>query len=141
VPALAAQLAEIAEAEGLATRLDHRRWRRQPPVIQEPPFSIAQEALQIAVMLACAERLREPLSVAGGAARLRVIDDGSGFDAAATLRDALAEPRPDGGLGLVGIRERALALDGAMRVDSRPGRGTRVEVTVPLPAGGGEAER
>jgi signal transduction histidine kinase len=140
VPALAAHLAEIEETEGLATRLEHRRWRRQPPEIEEPLFRIAQEALHNAVKHAGAERLRVHLSVAGGAARLRVIDDGSGFDAAATLRDALAEPRPDGGLGLVGIRERALALDGAMRVDSRPGRGTRIEVTVPLPAGGGAAD-
>jgi signal transduction histidine kinase len=37
-----------------------------------------------------------------------------------------------GHFGLVGLRERATRLGATLRLDSRPGRGTTVEVTVPL---------
>jgi signal transduction histidine kinase len=55
--------------------------------------------------------------------RLTVLDDGRGFDPEA--------PRP-GHFGLQGLRERAARLGAVLRLDSRPGKGTRVEVTVPL---------
>ena len=37
------------------------------------------------------------------------------------------------GLGMVGMRERVRNHDGRLRVDSMPGSGTTIEVTVPLP--------
>jgi hypothetical protein len=54
-----------------------------------------------------------------------VEDDGRGFDPA----------DDDGGVGLRSMRERAALLDGALRLDCGPGRGTRVEVSVPLAGG------
>jgi signal transduction histidine kinase len=41
-----------------------------------------------------------------------------------------------GGFGLVGLRERAELLGGAVVVDSAPGQGTRVEIRLPLAPGG-----
>ena len=38
-----------------------------------------------------------------------------------------------GHFGLLGMRERAERLGGEMHLESRPGKGTEVEVTVPLP--------
>ncbi|MFF1560545.1 sensor histidine kinase [Streptomyces sp. NPDC058279] len=60
-------------------------------------------------------------------ARLLVRDDGPGFVV------------PDGGpgFGLRGIRTRAQEINGAATVVSGPGRGTTIEVTVPVPASGG----
>jgi PAS domain S-box-containing protein len=56
-----------------------------------------------------------------------VEDDGSGFDARAT---------PDeGGLGLVGMKERAASAGGTVRIDSRPGKGTRVRLSIPQTVG------
>jgi len=55
-----------------------------------------------------------------------VTDEGSGFD---------PETRPgmeQGHFGLEGVTERARALDGAVRIDSRPGRGTRVSLNIAL---------
>jgi len=49
-----------------------------------------------------------------------------GFDA----RD-VERPGRQGGLGLLGIRERVTQLGGTVRIDSVIGRGTRVEVTIP----------
>ncbi|HEX6355950.1 sensor histidine kinase [Actinophytocola sp.] len=67
------------------------------------------------------------VSVAFGAAdtRLVVTDDGRGFDAA----------EPPAGYGLLGLRERAALLGGTVTVDSRPGAGTRVAVSVPTTGG------
>ena len=50
-----------------------------------------------------------------------VEDDGAGFDPEAVTR----------GFGLVSMRERAAALHGSLDLRSAPGRGTRVEVTLP----------
>lgn len=64
------------------------------------------------------------LSLAFGAdVRLVVSDDGRGFDPAVA----------SAGFGLLGLRERAALLGGTVTVDSTPGAGTRVAVTVPLP--------
>ena len=39
------------------------------------------------------------------------------------------------GIGLLGMRERIEILGGSLRVESEPGRGTRVVMEVPLPEG------
>jgi signal transduction histidine kinase len=57
-----------------------------------------------------------------GGVRLRIADDGKGFDAAAV---------PDGHLGLAGMRARAAKIGASFDVTSEPGRGTTIEVTVP----------
>lgn len=58
-----------------------------------------------------------------------VRDDGAGFDAAAWYRKAVHGRRT----GLAGIRERVALLGGTFAVDSAPGGGTRVAVSLPLP--------
>jgi CheY-like chemotaxis protein len=57
-----------------------------------------------------------------GSLRLVVEDSGPGFDIEAV--------RAKGGLGLVSMRERARLAGGTFRIDSAPGRGTRVVLTV-----------
>jgi signal transduction histidine kinase len=52
-------------------------------------------------------------------------DDGAGLPAG----EPGVSPR---GLGLIGMRERAQSLSGTMAVETRPGGGTRVSVTIPL---------
>ena len=52
-----------------------------------------------------------------------VQDDGIGFDSAASIR---------GGLGLLGIRERVVALDGTFHISSLPNEGTVVQVEIPV---------
>ncbi len=71
---------------------------------------------------------REDLAV-----RIVVTDDGRGFDVA-----GVASPGREGGFGLFSIRERAESLRGGVRIESAPGKGTRVEVTIPAARGPGE---
>ena len=65
------------------------------------------------------------ISTTGEGARLEIADDGIGFD--------LAQLQQHSGLGFVSMRERLRGLHGRVRIDSAPGRGTRIEVDVPLP--------
>jgi len=71
-----------------------------------------------------ARTVRLTLGPAPEGVRLIVIDDGTGFDAAAV---------PAGHLGLAGMKARAEAIGGRLEVDSRPGRGTTIAVVVPGP--------
>jgi signal transduction histidine kinase len=47
--------------------------------------------------------------------------------------DGVGGADPDGGSGLRGLRDRLEALDGELRVESRPGRGTTLRAELPIP--------
>ena len=64
---------------------------------------------------------------------LDILDDGCGFDP-----DAVPAPRGDRGRGLTGIRARVAALDGNVVVESAPGEGTALAVSLPLPDPSGQ---
>ncbi len=89
-------------------------------------FRIAQESLTNAVRYAAACALTLTLARVGNHLVLTVTDDGTGFDV-----DAAAD---SGGFGLLGMRERAELANGQFRIDSGPGAGTSVHLTIPLPA-------
>jgi len=59
---------------------------------------------------------------------LIVEDDGKGFDAAG----ALQSPLPSGKLGLLGMKERMMLVDGALEIEGFPESGTTVYARVPL---------
>jgi signal transduction histidine kinase/ligand-binding sensor domain-containing protein len=86
---------------------------------------IAQEAVTNVVKHAGASKVsvrlhREPRKV-----YLRIVDDGCGFDPQNAFSSA------EGHFGLLGMRERAERLGGELRLESEPGRGTRLELVVP----------
>lgn len=132
---LAAVLEEHARRlDGLSLDWQADGWEGASPACEETLFRVAQEALANVAKHAAARRVRVRLSRHGAAATLVVEDDGRGFDA----RQAL-DGRPDGGagpcgLGLLSMRARALALGGRFRLESEPGHGTRIEVSVPAAA-------
>ncbi len=64
---------------------------------------------------------------------LQIVDNGKGFE----LADTSETSGKRQGLGLLGMRERARALGGRFMILSRPGKGTRVSVHLPLTRGGG----
>ena len=100
-----------------------------PPDVALGLYRIAQEALANTVRHADATTAEVTLQASAGSARLTVADDGAGFDP--------EEARRAGGVGLASIEERAQLLGGRCRIASAPGAGTRIEVTVPLPAAEG----
>ena len=68
--------------------------------------------------------------------RLSVEDEGAGFDVEA----AMDREDQDGGFGLFSVRERLWMMGGHMRVESAPGRGTKITLLVPLDEAEGAAE-
>lgn len=84
-------------------------------------YRIAAEALANVVRHAQARRV----SVALRQGSLLVADDGRGFDPAA--------PPDDGRFGLYGMRERARMIGAALEIESAPGKGTTVRLTMPEP--------
>ncbi|USX56088.1 sensor histidine kinase [Lentzea sp. HUAS12] len=88
---------------------------------------VAQGAVANAAEHAAASRVAITLSYLGDAVTLDVVDDGRGFDPAAVQA---ADGR---GYGLASIRGRISELGGTVSVESAPGEGTAVAVTVPTP--------
>src|SRR5262249_36915480 len=88
-------------------------------------YRITQEALRNIVKHSGARHATVRLTRSGGHLDLQIVDKGAGFQ----LQDAERQ-----GLGLVSIRERASALGGRVAIFSAPGRGTRLDVRVPVAA-------
>jgi signal transduction histidine kinase len=95
-------------------------------------YRIVQEALTNVARHAQASRCCVSLRRIDDTIRLAVEDDGRGFDAERE-RNGPGER----GLGLLGMQERVGRLGGTCRVDSAPGKGTRVEINLPI---GGSAQ-
>ena len=101
--------------------------RRFDPEVETAAYRIVQEALTNAARHASASCVEVRVAVEPAWLRIRIADDGQGFDPQSVLSGGKAS-------GLVGMRERAELLDGTLAFDSTPGGGTRLEVALPLPA-------
>ncbi len=89
-------------------------------------YRVVQEALGNAVRHSGADRIEVRLGVLDGHFLADVEDDGHGFDRTSV------EAGDDGGLGLIGMEERAAIIGGELELDTGPGEGTRVRLKVPL---------
>ena len=83
-----------------------------------------QEALQNSVRHNGGADVQVSLTHAGEQIQLLITDEGKGFDVEHAIHN--------GGLGLVSMRERVRQVHGAIQFNSSPGKGARIEVTVPL---------
>ncbi len=108
--------------------------RRLPDHIELALYRIAQECLQNVVKHARATSARLTFTVdsgdTGDVARLEIVDDGIGFD---TFEHPLGGDDM-GGYGLLSMAERAEIVGGRLNIRSRPGAGTAVTATIPLPS-------
>ena len=87
-------------------------------------FRMVQESLANVAKHAAASEVWIRIDRAPGKVVLQVRDNGRGFLPAA--------PRKPYSLGLMGLRERAQLLKGSVTIDSQPGRGTRIDVHIPV---------
>jgi len=123
---LAGRVAGAAELE-LATDLAVRG-ERLDPELETVAYRLVQEALNNVAKHAGATRSTLQVAEIDGHLEVCVADDGCGFDPTAKRS----------GFGLVGMRERVELAGGELRIESRPGSGTRI--TASLPLNGAEAE-
>jgi signal transduction histidine kinase len=89
--------------------------------IEDAVYRLVQEALTNAVKHGKAERARVDVSEDGESLRVRVLDEGRGFDLSA----------PTQGFGLIGMRERAELAGGRLDLRSTPDEGTTIVAVIP----------
>jgi PAS domain S-box-containing protein len=100
---------------------------RLDPVVETALFRVAQQALANVVEHASATHAEVAIDCTGKGVRLRVSDDGRGFDP-----DHVQVIADIAHFGLIAMRERVEALGGRFRVTTAPGHGTVVEASLPL---------
>jgi PAS domain S-box-containing protein len=125
VQALRTHATAVQRRTGLVVVVDAEPIDRLPLACEEALYRIGQEALHNVVKHANASNATIRIVRETDRVRLAVTDDGAGFDP-----DAV----PRGHLGLLGMRQRVDLIGGELRVQSRAGKGTSVEASVPLDA-------
>ncbi len=91
-------------------------------------FRIVQEAMDNISAHSCASSAEVSLAIDDGSLRLKITDDGTGFDVAVKM----SETSSASGLGLRSIKRRAELSGGAIKIVSEPGGGTNIIVDWPL---------
>jgi signal transduction histidine kinase len=103
---------------------------RLGPLTETTTFRVIQEALTNVAKHAGARHVWIELSQSSDNVLIRVRDDGRGF----------APESVSSGLGLTGMRERVALIGGELRIDSQPGAGTLISLTVPAVAAAPQRE-
>jgi signal transduction histidine kinase len=92
-----------------------------PDAVKLCVYRMVQEALNNAHRHALAKTARVNLEQTAEAIRVKITDDGKGFDSKRTR-----------GMGLLGMTERVKRLTGTMEIESKPGTGTTIRAEIPL---------
>jgi PAS domain S-box-containing protein len=121
---LAPALRTLASRSTIPIRLELGTEARLPEPVEVAAYYVASEAAANATKHAHASRLDIALTTSDGNLLLSIRDDGVGG------------ADPDRGSGLVGLRDRVEALGGRIRIDSPPGGGTSLVITLPLDGDG-----
>ena len=123
VNALIALSTRVGAQEG--PRVKRELQAELPPLSAEVElvlYRIAQESLTNALRHSDADSATVSLEADANSVTLSVADDGKG----------LPVELPRGTAGIAGMRERALLVGGRLTIDSRPGQGTEVRLTIPV---------
>jgi PAS domain S-box-containing protein len=129
-PAIMRFVNEFAAAHGIAITAHVVGFdgRQLPPAVEINLYRIMQEALTNIARHAGAHRVSVFAVWQGKQVRLVIEDDGRGFDADRVRRGASEH----GGFGLIGMRERVGIIDGDLRIESTPDKGTTIAVYIPV---------
>ena len=130
---LAAALRSHAErlfnGSGITFELDSAGLgKRLPPSIEIALYRIFQEALSNVLRHSGADQIKITLALRGEAFEGEISDNGHGFN----LEAIDWEANSPHGLGLMGMQERVAQCGGSMEISSREGKGTRIQVRIPL---------
>jgi len=132
LPALRSLVAEFESHHG--RRVDFEAPALLPEVSEEGEvvlYRALQEGLSNVARHTTVEAVSVRLRTEGDMLRLEIRDHGPGFDAPA----ALGTLEANGHLGLAGMRERAIAVGGDVRIDSAHGAGVQLVVRIPIDRG------
>ncbi len=126
--ALQRYITELARHTGANIHYDNEemKFSRLDPAIETTLYRIVQEALTNAIRHAKAQNINITLQSNTTSVTVAIEDDGKGFD----LQEVLTKSKE--ALGLVGMMERASLAGGWLKIETAPGKGTRVLLTLPL---------
>jgi PAS domain S-box-containing protein len=123
-PAVQSYCAEISKQYQIKIEVHQSLPRTLPPDTALCLFRIVQEGLRNVIKHSRASRVDILLEGGIEAVSLTISDNGVGFELLSSLAFA--------GIGLISMRERARMLGGTFDILSRPGRGTKIIVSVPI---------
>jgi signal transduction histidine kinase len=122
-PALQWQAREVSKRSGVSVKVSAEEVPEELPEEHKTCiYRVVQEALHNAVQHSGARNVWVAVRPKNGHLLLTIQDDGKGFD-----------PRADKGMGLLGMEERVTHLGGSFAVESEPGRGTVLRVSLQVP--------
>jgi ligand-binding sensor domain-containing protein/signal transduction histidine kinase len=125
--ALAEMTRRLTAESGVQTQFQvGGTFRPLPPQVENNLLRIGQEAVNNAVRHAQARTIAVNLDFDARGVRLSVRDDGRGFDRQSQSNGS------NGHFGLVSMRERAEEMGGSVQINSSPGEGSEVLVSVPI---------
>jgi signal transduction histidine kinase len=128
VPALQAQLEDFQRRSGIECEFrDDQVADRLPDMVKTCVYRVVQEALHNCEKHSGARKVSVAVRQTAAFVSLKVEDDGLGF-----LLNSQGMASRGAGLGLLGMRERVSIAGGTLSIDSAPGRGTRIEVQIPI---------
>src|SRR6476646_8498202 len=119
--AIGGQVAQFARSEIEAALTEEGDFSDLDGDVQLVVYRVAQEALSNAARHSGAKRIAVALRRSDRGVELEISDDGRGF----------AFEESEGGLGIAGMRERALLIGAELIIESRLGAGTKVHLSVP----------
>lgn len=124
IGALQQRMEVVERRAGVAVEFQVKDVTELPSELESHVYQIAQEALNNILKHSGATRVALRLTMEQALLRLAIEDNGKGFDPALSKKAA--------GFGLASMRERAERVGGRLGIDSKPGAGTRLSLTVPL---------
>ena len=131
IPALQNLVRAVRRGDGAIPQAKFKTTGQQFPMDPEHDlalYRITQEALTNIRRHAQATGVMVELSFGSEVIKLEVGDDGQGFEEPWSLTDFAQHDH----FGLLGIQERVWAVGGSLSIQSSPGRGTRLIVTIPV---------
>lgn len=129
VPAMQSFITRFGERTGIPITVEAPPPEtRLPRSVEVALYRVLQETLTNVARHADAHHVSVRLHVDDDAVALEVADDGRGFDADAFLQS----PATQRSMGVIGMRERVATYGGQFAIESRPGAGARVALTIPL---------
>jgi PAS domain S-box-containing protein len=130
IPALRAAVATFVKRTGIAVKLAcagvPARLSTEAELVL---YRVLEEALKNVEKHANARNVTVHLRQQGAVVQLVIRDDGVGFDP----DHSPARRKKKNGMGLIGLRERAAYVGGALRITSTRGAGTEIKARIPLP--------
>lgn len=127
LPALRYLAEGVSSRSSMPVKITGNLDSRPAPAVETTIYRAVQEALTNITKHASATTVVVRVSKENGSIVCSVRDDGAGFD-----ETAVTGTRRKGGIGLIGIRERLHSLHGTLQINSAPGRGTDLIITIPM---------